>query len=431
MSNWCIRLLFSGLVVLALGACTDSGGQTEPSPILGDGNGSSPGAGGGEDGDGAAGSDYSVAAMLTAYVDEIMIPNYETVASMATEMTAPEGALANYCGAIGSGEEADAQSAVRQAWGELATSIQKAELHAIGPAAANSSSLQFRLNSYMFGSLSTCGVDGIAAKVDDNVDINSRSINQRGVGALEYLLFNEDLNHSCPLQAGATIDWNGLSEVKRRSMRCEAAQLISADLAGAVNTIIDRWAATGDNYRADFLSEDSLNESLQLTTDGMFYVEEGAKDAKLGNPLGIITACSALTCPEQIEAPYSRSSIRQIIDNLEAFEQIFVSNQETGFDAHIINEGFPEVSQRFVDNLTAAITFAEGIEPTLVDQVELVGSEGDVECTNAFANPDQPSTQFPTCTLYGMVKRIVDDLKIDFVTIVNVSIPGGSQSDND
>jgi hypothetical protein len=63
--------------------------------------------------------------------------------------------------------------------------------------------------------------------------------------------------------------------------------------------------------------------------------------------------------------------------------------------------------------------------------VGLVGSEGDAECTNAFANPDQPSTQFPTCTLYGMVKRIVDDLKIDFVTIVNVSIPGGSQSDND
>jgi hypothetical protein len=30
-----------------------------------------------------------------------------------------------------------------------------------------------------------------------------------------------------------------------------------------------------------------------------------------------------------------------------------------------------------------------------------------------------------------MVKRIVDDLKIDFVTIVNVSIPGGSQADND
>ena len=100
MSNWCIRLLLSSLVVLALGACTDSGWQTEPSPILGDGDVSSPGAGGGDDGDGAAGSDYSVAAMLTAYVDEIVIPNYEAVASMATEMTAPDGALANYCGAI-------------------------------------------------------------------------------------------------------------------------------------------------------------------------------------------------------------------------------------------------------------------------------------------------------------------------------------------
>ena len=106
MSNWCARLLLSSFVLLALGACTDSGGQAEPSPILGD-DGSSPGAGGGDDGGSTGGSDYSVAEMLTAYVDEILIPNYEAVASQATEMTAPDGALANYCGAIGSGEEAE------------------------------------------------------------------------------------------------------------------------------------------------------------------------------------------------------------------------------------------------------------------------------------------------------------------------------------
>ena len=430
MSNWCIKVLVSSLLLFALGACTDSGGDVKPSPILGAGDDDS--SSGSDDGDNAAGtSEYSVATMLTAYVDEIVMPNYMTAGSLAADMADPGGPLGAYCESIESPEEAAALDTVRQAWRELATSVQSTELHAIGPAAANAFNLQFRLNSYMFGTLSTCGVDGIAAQVGDGFSINSRSLNQRGIGALEYLLFNDNLNHSCPPQASATQGWNDLSESTRKSKRCEAAQLISADMSAAVDAIVSKWDPQGDNFRAEFLSDDKVSESLQMTTDGMFYIEEGAKDAKLGNPLGIIVACSALTCPEQIESPFSTSSVQQIIDNLKAFEQIFVSNEQTGFDEHIISEGFPDVSERFIDNLTNTIAFAEAMEPTLTEQVDLVESEGDSECTNAFANPDQASARFPACTLYGMVKRIVDDLKIDFVTIVNVSIPGGSQADND
>ncbi len=437
MSDWCAKVLISVVLLLALGACTDSGGGVEPSPILGDaGSDSSAGADGGDDtgdtgGDTADSEEYSLSAMLTAYVDEIVMPNYAVVVSLAGDMAKPEGPLSAYCDAIDSPQESAALATVRQTWRELATAVQKTELHAIGPAAANAFNLQYRLNSYMFGNLSTCGVDGIAAQVDDDFSIDNRSINQRGIGALDYLLFNDDLNHSCPPQASATKDWNELTESVRKAKRCDAAKLISADISTAAQTIESKWDPSGDNFRADFLNGDKLSESLQMTTDGMFYLEEGAKDAKLGNPLGIIVACSSLTCPEQIESPFSASSLQQIIDNLKAFEHIFVSNQQTGFDEHIISEGFPEVSQRFVENLSDTIAYAETVSPTLAEQVSLVESEGDSECTNAFANPDQPSSQFPACTLYGMVKRIVDDLKIDFVTIVNVSIPGGSQSDND
>lgn len=430
MSEWCSKVLVSVVFLLTLGACTDSGGDVEPSPILGDGGGDSS-AGGDDGGNTANGEAYSLSAMLTAYVDEIVMPNYAAVVSLAGDMADPEGPLSAYCDAIDTAQEAATLDTVRQTWRELAASVQKTELHAIGPAAANAFNLQYRLNSYMYGTLSTCGVDGIAAQVDDDFSINNRSINQRGIGALEYLLFNDNLNHSCPPQASATKDWNDLSESVRKSKRCDAARLVSTDVSTAVETIVNKWDPSGDNFRADFLDNDKLSESLQMTTDGMFYLEEGAKDAKLGNPLGIIVACSALTCPEQIEAPFSASSLQQIIDNLKAFEHIFVSNEQTGFDDHIISEGFPEVSQRFIDNLSDTIAFADTMAPTLTEQVSLLESEGDSECTNAFANPDQPSSRFPACTLYGMVKRIVDDLKIDFVTIVNVSIPGGSQADND
>ena len=52
----------------------------------------------------------------------------------------------------------------------------------------------------------------------------------------------------------------------------------------------------------------------------------------------------------------------------------------------------------------------------------LDGGTVTVACTNV-ANPDVASEELPTCTLYGLVKRVVDDLKLDFVTIVNVNLP--------
>jgi hypothetical protein len=49
---------------------------------------------------------------------------------------------------------------------------------------------------------------------------------------------------------------------------------------------------------------------------------------------------------------------------------------------------------------------------------------------NAAAAPDVES-DLVGCRLVGLLKRVSDDLKIDFVTIVGVSIPDGVQSDND
>ena len=430
MSKRLSGLLFYCLMIFAVTACTDSGGDVAPTPIPGDGTagGDTP-----DDPSGGSGSgEYSVAEMLTAYVDEIVAPNYAALVSSAQAMTDSEGELHAYCDAIGTENESVTHSIAQDQWRTLASQVQRAELHAIGPAAENAFSLQYRLNSYMFGSLSTCGVDGIAALVDEDFDIANRSINQRGIGALEYLLFNETLEHSCPPQASATQSWNELSSGQRKSKRCEAAMLIAKDIAEAAEAIATRWDPSGGDFRAIFLAEDRLSESLQITTDGLFYIEEGAKDAKLGNPLGIIEACSSLTCPEQIESPFSRTSLRQIINNVKAFETIFVSNEATGFDAHIVSEGFPEVAQRFVDNLSETLALAESIDVSLSEQVQLVQTASDdAECANAFANPDSPSDRFPTCTLYGLIKRIVDDLKIDFVAIVNVSVPGGSQADND
>tara|TARA_B100001093_G_C26771933_1_gene990637 strand:- start:106 stop:1464 length:1359 start_codon:yes stop_codon:yes gene_type:complete len=373
---------------------------------------------------------YDTRCMLTALADEVIIPSYAKLATEARKFSAEDGVLANYCAAITSAGEAQAFSAAEAGWKDLAKAVQRAEMHAIGPATDNGKALQYRLNSYMAGPISTCGIDSIAA--GDNVDVSARSPNARGIRALDYLLFNSDLKHTCAPQVSVTTDWNDLPESDRKIARCNAAVAITGDISDAAEKIHSAWSATGGNYRATYLEPSNTFQSLQATTDSLFYFEKGTKDAKLGKPLGIIAACANRTCPESVEAPYSGMSLQNVITNIEIFTEMFSSNAETGFDAHLENEGWPEVSQAFKSNLARAKELAESIDSSVASQVAAIQTESDTtECTNAFSNPDTVSESLPMCTLYGLVKRVVDSLKIDFVTIVNVDIPGGSQSDND
>ena len=138
---------------------------------------------------------YDTRCMLTALADEVIIPSYAKLATEASEFSAEDGVLANYCAAISSANEAQAFSTAETGWKDLVRAVQRAEMHAIGPATDNGKALQYRLNSYMAGPISTCGIDSIAA--GDNVDVADRSPNARGIRALDYLLFNGDLTHTC------------------------------------------------------------------------------------------------------------------------------------------------------------------------------------------------------------------------------------------
>ena len=403
---------------------------SEPEPG-GNGSGSSGGAESGyEECMAAVTGAYDTRCMLTALADEVVIPNYADLARRSATFSSQDGPLGTYCSAISTGDESEAFSNAEAAYRGLVEAVQRTEMHAIGPAADNAFSLQYRLNSYMGGAISTCGIDSLAAS--SNVDISARPSSTRGIRALDYLLFNTDLDHTCASQVTATKGWNDLTQPERRALRCEAALLIASDISEAAASIHTAWQKTDGNYRAVFLEESNTFQSLQATTDSMFYLEKGTKDAKLGMPLGIIAACPEMTCPEFVEAPYSGNSLQNIVTNLEIWLEMFTSNAETGFDAHVENEGWPEVSQEFKSNLAEALDLANSIDESVASQVSEIETEAQqTECTNAYSNPDIASSTFPMCTLYGRIKRIVDSLKIDFVTIVNVDIPGGSQSDND
>lgn len=424
------KVLLRAILLLSLNtllvACSDSGGDlpVPDSSVLEPVSGSS--------GQQAEAEDNapSEQKLLLAVAEEIILPNYETLKEAAATFNAPNGPLETYC-SLGS-EALAGGSGFRDSFHQLVNAVEATEMHALGPAMANGAQLRNKISSYHAGPVSTCGIDEIAVLSENaGFDLSERPANQRGMGALDYLLFNKSLLHSCPPQASITSDWNELSESLRFEARCAAAKLLSADLANAASTIHDAWHPDEGDFSSEFTEEATVGQNLQSLTDAMFFLEEGAKDAKLGNPLGIVAACSSTTCPNMIQFPHSKLSLAAVNANVISFQALFDVNEETGFDAVIAERGFDDVSQRFTDNTQVARTYMETIETDLNIQVDLVESGSETDCMNAAANPDVASEALPACTLYGLIKRVVDDMKIDFVTILNVNLPGGTRADND
>lgn len=370
--------------------------------------------------------------LMTNVVDTIFIPNYQSTASLAETLSSESGSLANYCDAIGTGDETAAFAAVEGDWSALMDAVQKTEMHVLGPALRNDEALQKRIHSYSTGTLASCALDQAVIEAGNaGFQVANRAFNQRGMSAIEYLLFNTDLNHSCSSQVAATSNWNNENVNDRKIQRCELAEQLATDIADASNTIYTEWTEGDSPYRAEFLLEENRGDNFQLITDGMFYIETFSKSQKLMIPLGLDDKCSSSTCPDLIESPYMERSLRNIQINANEFLRIFNGGDGVGFDDLINDEGYADITVRFQTQLNDVNNSIGGMTLSLSDQVALAEADTSEQvCINAFANPEQDS-EIAACSLAGLLKKVTDDLKIEFVTIVGVAIPGRVQSDND
>lgn len=379
------------------------------------------------------GGDFDVTAMLANVVDAVIIPNYEALEEAAAELAAGDGPIGAYCEAIGTGGEAAALESARQSWRSAMDAAQAGELHLLGPAADNGNALRNRIVSFGSTSLSTCGVDQAVVLADENpdFDVAGRAVNQRGLAAVEYLLFNEDLDHTCPSQITETADWNERPETERRQLRCDYASRLAADTHAAAGSILDAWQRDGGNYRSEYLDPVNADESFTALSDALFYLDTNTKDLKLGVPTGLNDQCSARSCPDEVESPYAAHSLANVATNLESFLEVMNGGTGPGFDDIMIAEGFEATAETFASQTADALELIETTNESLRDQAARIDSaEAETACINAFASPDTPS-EFPACNLHGLLKRITDDLKSEFVAIVNVDIPTRAQGDND
>ena len=406
------KVTFSFLAALTLVACADNSVDNKSA---------------------AASEAFDFTAMMANYVDELIIPSYQAFSAEIQSLNSSSGPLAAYCSSIGEEREASERATVQIAWRSAMSAWQKSEAFLVGPVLENGGALRNNIYSFFSGApLSTCAIDqAVILAQDSGFDILTRSVNQRGMDGLEYLIFNDDPKHSCPAQIDETKHWNAMSEVERFKHRCDYSRALAADTQNAIDALINAWAPVGDNNRSAFIDPKNLDESFAALSDSLFYIELEVKDSKLGVPTGINNDCSQLTCIAAAESLFSDTGLDNIRANLMGFRDAFTGYNGLGFDDIVIAEGFASVAKAFMDNTDTAIALIDAMDKTLLEQLAQIESSGSAtDCLNSQANPGSIQS-VPICSLHGYLKRITDSLRTEFITIVDVDLPSRAGGDND
>ncbi len=425
MKNWLV-ILNSGILCAGLSACGGGGGSdspdSDPTPVVTPTPTTS--------------GEFDYATMFTNLADNVIIPNYEAFKDMSDTLASSQSALTSYCDAIGSDDEVSARESAQAEWQTLMVQWQKAEMHNLGPAAAEASLLRNQIYAYDTRPFDSCRTDrAVVLAEEDGFDIGTRDFNSRGLDALEYILFEDNLNHTCTDSNPQTDVWDARAELERKQARCGYAIDVAVDINEAATAIYAAWIPSDGNYRETYIGNSDTHELiLAATSDAMFYVEKDSKDAKVGVPLGFNDGCTETACPEGVESPFASHALENLQANVESFLSLYNGVEGLSFDDIISDADMDVINTDFADNVTAILDLIDTMlsgGDSISEQAQAILDGGDRSaCENSNANPDTDQT-LTACALHGLLKQLNDRLRTDFVTIIGVDLPDRVRGDTD
>jgi uncharacterized protein len=333
-----------------------------------------------------------------------------TVLKSATATFAPSG-------------DAMAQQAACDAF-QLALDVwQVNEVLQFGPAAPSTmpggNDMRDQIDSWPL--VSRCAVEEKLVSKSYESGVSSMLVNQRGLPALEYLLFYEGDDTACgatsPIVAQGT--WAAMSSVERATRRRAYAAQVAVDLHARASELVSQWEngfklsmTTAGTGSALF---PTTQAALNTVSHALFYVETSMRDAKLARPLGL-RDCATAPCLDQLESPYAGRSKRNIAYNLIGVRRVIMGCETDGsgigFDDLLVGVGAQTTAQQLEASVAAAQAALTAIdEPDLKDA--LIADPASVRA------------------LYDAMKGITDQLKTDFLTVLDLERPSSLETDND
>jgi len=388
------------------------------------------GCGGGSTPADAAADGFDRSAMLAHQASHVLLPIQEAFAARAAELPA---ALDAHCAELDAGAPGPARDAARAAWGRAVDAWQAADALLIGPAAADMKTLRERI--YAWPLLSPCGLDRDTATSWQNpggYDPATRLPNVRSLTSIEYLLYATATAHTC---ATLPPGWDLLGPDLPRA-RCRLARRLAGDVAAQAAALHDAWRAEGGDFvgalaRAGQAGSPypTAHAAINELSDGMFYVDAMVKDMKLAEAAGLaVNACGSVEAPclREVELERSDRAAFAIRANLGALRLAFTGATPAadgpGFDDFLRALGQGELADRMTASLDGAITAAGALPDSYVTALT----------TDRDGDGDVDTADYPEIVAaHAAVKRLTDDMKSQFLTVLALELPDDVAADND
>jgi predicted lipoprotein len=370
---------------------------------------------------------FNQQALLENLVDNVISPTFVEFADLATSQIQP---IEAYCQlesefALGNASIEQVNTAreqAKQAWRSTMNVWQQAEVMRVGPLAENDALLRNKI--YSWPAVNTCSVDFEVVNYElgtvngQPYDIANRTPSRRGLAALEYLLFNEQLDHSCTSTTQPE-NWNSQSDDYRKIARCDFAGEFARDINNNAQQLLTAWQGAngyGNTLKQAGTTDSDFTTELQAIneiSDAMFYVDKFTKDGKLAEPLGILfNPCGGQACPETVESLFSGNSVSNIEQNLLAFAKLFSGDSSgVGFVDFLTDVGDQLTADEMTADITSAINNTQNYEQSLADALT--------------TDPDKVQQT------HTDVKKITDKLKTDFIQSLALELPQTAAGDND
>lgn len=388
-----------------------------------------PGGGGGVGFGPTANDNFDRTELATNVANNIVLNSYANFAAAVTTLkqACDDSALAVQNNAA---DKAARLTVAQNAWINAMDIWQEAELYQFGPAGVSGIVIggqNLRDEIYSFPTINPCRVDQelVANNFGQPGFVANNLVNVYGLDALENLLFNTSNQNSCP--AGALINTDGswtalVNSGDLEQRRADYAAVVATDLQTRANQLLQAWNPASGNYVAQLVNAGN-GTSIYLSTQqavneiyfGIFYLELITKDLKVGAPLGVTNPAGS--DPNLRESRFANRSKRHIINNLRAFQKLFLGNAPTapdrvGFDDFLVSLGANDLSSRITLNTVAAITAFENLPgASLEDDIN-----NNIMQVNA---------------AFDALKLVTDDIKTELPSVLNFAVPSQGAGDND
>jgi uncharacterized protein len=316
---------------------------------------------------------------------------------------------------------------VQNSWKVTMLEWQIAELMQIGPAGAvgrRLGGMDLRDRIYSYPVTNSCRVDQelVRGAFTEVEWVEGAQFNVRGLDAIEYLIFGLGDENTCPVVSGINRngEWAALKGAPEvfESRRTSYVRALAQGALSDAEILRDSWQNVEGTFAHAFVNASTPFVSEQDVVNqvfaGLFYADKVIKDLKLGKPAGITDDCAGETCPESSESRWSKSSKNNLVANLRGLKMLFFAGEDDsgyGFDDLLVEEGAEAL----------ALQIGQKIEVAL-DTINQIDGSVEAQLTSD-ANLIHSAHQ--------TIRDITDDLKSQFVTVLNLSVPQEGAGDND